>query len=163
MTFVFMKETQGKEEDRGTWFIMGKDTDTQEEVRFRIRAVPDVVLRQIHRRHFGSKRQYEQHKMVQVSSIDIDKASASGLDKAVYALTETENLAVEIAPENAEAYTRLLGRPVKGGEVVVFDEHLTREVKELLLGQFDEVVMAINEKSDEMKKVLREDEDRSKS
>lgn len=167
----FLNETLGKEEDLGEWHIYDSKAalvQTSEPAkegatRLRIRAVPDSELRRIRRRHFGNQQELRHQGREAYSSWETEKGQLAAIDKAVYALTAAEGLDVKVDPDNAQTYTKLLGQPVKGDEVLLLDQHLTAQVKEHVLGQFDQLVQDINAASDALKAIGAKKEERLKS
>jgi hypothetical protein len=127
----FLKGTATAEQ--GEWFLFGKDSDDAE-IRFKVRRISPGKEHEIERRHSGRKGELHSRKGDLVLPVDRDADLAAEIEKAVYCLIESENVAVVMLDQDsADSYGAVLSEALQPGKPSKLDGKWTPELKRLFL------------------------------
>jgi len=97
MPFILSSDT----DDQGEWFLYGKDTDGKD-IRFKVRRLSSSKEYEIERLYTPKKTELQYRKGNMIIQQDPDVARAGNIDKASYALLDSENCAV-VPPDRETA------------------------------------------------------------
>ena len=132
--------------DQGEWFLYGKDADGTS-VRFKVRRLSSGKEMEIERRHAGRKGEIYYRKGDAILPVNRDTDLAAEIDKAVYALLDSENC--RVIPQDragADDYAQALGFAVEIDKPLLLDgkwgkrdENQRYPLKELFLS--DELIV----------------------
>ena len=128
-----LRDIREPEAHEGQWITRGEDHDKP--VRYRIRPVPQDVDRRLRKTtvQAGKVRAVRNREMAELAQ----RAEDYSVERAVYALVDTENFSVEIGDDAAAAlYGSLLGQAAKKGDEIALDGKWTDELRQHVLGKF---------------------------
>ena len=128
----------------GRWYTYTTETDQDgkpapvlcegKPVRARIRAIPEPKLLEINIRHFGRKRELTWKRDETRGQIDPEAQAKSNVEKAIFALVDTDHWAVLPSDEESAAALRDLGIPAEAEKPAYLDGHWTPKVREWFFG-----------------------------
>lgn len=103
-------------------------------VRARIRSIPEPKILEINVRNWGRKRDVTWTKEGARGQVDPEAKARADIEKAVFALVDTENW--PILPANEESVQALtkMGIPAEAGKPAFLDGHWTKDVREWFFG-----------------------------
>jgi hypothetical protein len=158
---ALLKEREDSAGDPGEWSEYGLDPDNGRPIRFRIRLMPEAIERRIMARHPKAALKWEQKKGRQyMNPGDSEAQIRANAEGAEWALAETENFLAMVEDSGAaERYAALLDKPLKVGDVVSLDEHLTPAVKRHVFEQYPSLALWVLGESKARRVKAAEDED----
>jgi hypothetical protein len=149
------------EKDQGEWVeypVKGRRLEDPP-VRFRIRRVPDLKLAELSHRHFGKRHLVRFRKGDQLVEREPEKYRAFGIEKASFALLDSENAELAAGDEAmARRFSEVLGHEVVPGRPFPLDGRWTPELKALVFEDFLQLVGFVNEAADNLGVQLDEEE-----
>ena len=123
----------------GTWLLYLQAGD--ELVEFCVRPLSPSTSRAISAKYEGVQQQMTVTRHGQVLKLDPEALFRATIDRACHALVDSRNADLEMADqETADAFGKLLGRPVAAGETVRLDGAWTPELKREVLRDYLELV-----------------------
>ena len=147
------------ETDPGVPFVY-PEKDGGKVVRFRIRRIPRAIEIEIEARHDARIQSYHFDKGGGGRlKIDYDKQEAMAIDRAAYALIDSEGFEGQADDDpSAARYGMLLGNGVVVGKPFTFDGHLNDQTKRHLFSEFPALREWIIQCADSLSLKVRETE-----
>jgi hypothetical protein len=139
-----LRDIREPEVHEGQWISRGKDHDKP--VRYRIRPVPQDQDRRFRKNtvQAGKARASRNREMSEL----MQRAEDYSVERAVFALLDTENFSVEIGDgAAAELYGKLLEGPVSKGQEIALDGKWTEELRRHVLTRFPRLAAFISDQS----------------
>lgn len=146
--------------DEGEWFTYHTQGagDERVELRFKVRRVPEPVSTRIEFAHLGRKLRVRGDR--NSWAIDREKQRAVRLDKAAYALVDSENGEVRAADAEAAAfYSAELKVQIVAGDLVKLDGRWTDAIRKRVLRESEPLRAWVQEKSEGQALAADEDEE----
>lgn len=143
--------------DKGRWYQIGEDPDNNRPIKVKLRRLPESTARSISEKYGadrddpveaeggGGKARFTVRRRVH----SLEDMRAISIDRCLWAWLDCQNLSIEPLDDDvAKRYSEMLGgdAQVKANEPTILDGRLTAPMKQYLLGNFDKLRRAIDEK-----------------